>query len=74
MLDALIQLRFPLEASVLTSIAQRYPAEATILMLQDAPGNLSPLAAVRQGPVAQRAFGANGLGGNRAFPFVVPCR
>jgi hypothetical protein len=51
MLDALIQLRRPLEASVLASIAQRYPAEATILMLQDAPRNLSPLAAVREAPV-----------------------
>jgi hypothetical protein len=47
MLDALIQLRVPLEAPILASIAQGYPAEATILMLRDRKANESLLADVR---------------------------
>jgi hypothetical protein len=56
MLDALIQLRRPLETSALTSIAQRFPTEATILMLQDAPRNQPLLAAVREGPVSHAVW------------------
>lgn len=51
MLDALIQLRAPLEAPILASIAKGYPAEATILMLQNRVANESLLAAVRMAPV-----------------------
>ena len=50
MLDALIQLRQPLEASVLASIARGFPTEATILMLRDAAANRALLTAVRAHP------------------------
>ncbi len=71
MLDALIQLHSPLEASTLTSIARQFPTEATILMLQDAPRNQSPLASVREGPVTHDVWVAasNALARLRAHGF-----
>src|SRR5205085_12217875 len=48
MLDALIQLHEPLEASLLTSISQGFPTEATILALQDELRNGPLLAALRR--------------------------
>jgi len=50
MLDALIQLRQPLPAPVLEAIARGYPAEASILMLRNAPENQLLLAALRSRP------------------------
>jgi hypothetical protein len=56
MLDALIQLRQLLDASALTAIADRFPTEATILMLRDASKNRSLLAAVREKPVSHSVW------------------
>jgi hypothetical protein len=50
MLDALIQLREPLPASVLASVAKGLPNERTILMLQNALENRALLAEVRAHP------------------------
>jgi hypothetical protein len=71
MLDALIQLHQPLEASALTSIAKHFPTEATILMLQDAPKNRSLLATVREMPVSHSVWVAasNALARLRAAGF-----
>jgi hypothetical protein len=51
LLNALIQLRRPLEVSKLSSIFQRFPTEGTILMLQDVPRYSAPLAKVREAKV-----------------------
>ena len=71
MLDALIQLHPPLEASALTSIARQFPMEATMLMLQDAPRNQPLLASVREGPVTHDVWVAasNALARLRAHGF-----
>lgn len=71
MLDALIQLRQPLQASALASIAPLFPAEATILMLQDAERNLPQLAAVREVPMpyVARLAASNALARLRAPGF-----
>lgn len=51
LLDALIQLRQPLEVSELSSIFGRFPTEGTILMLQDAPRSAVLLAKAREARV-----------------------
>jgi hypothetical protein len=51
MLDALIQLDQPLDASALASIYQMFPTEATILMLQDIDRHRALLAEVRNSKV-----------------------
>jgi hypothetical protein len=47
MLDALIRLRKPLEPPVLMAIFRRFPAEGTILMLQDESANRALLSQAR---------------------------
>ncbi len=49
LLDALIQLRQPLDSSVLASLAEGYRTEAAILMLQYPAANCEALAALRAG-------------------------
>lgn len=60
LLDSLIQLREPLDASMLGSLAPRFPTEATILMLRNPTGNATLLAAVREAAVPQSVWEAAG--------------
>ena len=60
MLDTLIQLQQPLDPSALTTVSQRFPIEATILLLQNASGDPSLLAAIRAMPVSRAVWLAAG--------------
>lgn len=70
MLDALIQLRQPIPASVLAPATKGFPAEGTILMLQNALENRALLAEVHARPGgAEWVAASNALARMRAVGF-----
>jgi hypothetical protein len=69
MLDALIRLGSPLPSPLLATIANTYPKEATILLLQDAPSHLDLLAGIRRTGGREAIAAGNALSRFRAPGF-----